>query len=242
MKYSVSKTAKNSGVSIRTLHYYDEIGLLSPSIVSDTGYRYYDENNLEKLQQILFFKELDFSLKEITEIMNSPEYIKEKALRSQRELLVLKQKRIKSIIKLLDESLKGDKTMNFNEFDISEIEEAKSKYANEVRERWGATDPYKESNKKTSKYTKEDWERINRESGEIFSKFSNSKDKETSSQEIKNLVKEWQDFITEYYYDCTDEILKGLGEMYVADERFKKNIDRYGEGTAEFMSRAIREY
>lgn len=242
MKYSVSKTSKLSGVSIRTLHYYDEIGLLIPSEISDTGYRYYDEKNLEKLQQILFFKELDFSLKEITEIMNSSEYKKEEALRGQRELLVFKQKRIGSIIRLLDESLKGDKNMSFNEFDMSEIDGAKTKYADEVMKRWGTTDSYKQSIKKTSKYKKEDWERINRESGEIFSKFAVLKDQNLTLQEVKNLVKMWQDFITENYYDCTDEILKGLGEMYVADERFKKNIDRYGEGTAEFMSEAIKMY
>lgn len=242
MSYTVSEIAGLSGVSVRTLHYYDEIGLLSPIMISETGYRYYNDSSLEKLQQIMFYKELDFSLKEIGAILGATGYQKEDALNKQRELLILKRDRLDRLIALLSKSLKGEKNMSFEEFDISEIEKAKEKHAKEVRERWGNTDAYSQSQKKTSSYKKEDWERINKKSGEIFKKFADNIGEDPTSPKIKAIVKEWQDFITEYYYDCTDEILKGLGEMYVADERYKKNLDKYGDGTAEFMSRAIKEY
>lgn len=242
MKYSVSKTAKLSGVSVRTLHYYDEIGLLCPSKVSDTGYRYYGEEELSKLQQIMFFKELDFSLQEIKDIINSSGYKKEEALTRQKELLILKKNRLEKVINLLEASLKGEKNMDFNEFDMSEIDEAKQKYTEEARQRWGETHAYKQSYSKTSRYTKEDWERINKKYGQILEEFAAIRGELPGNPEVRKLVKMWQDFITESYYDCSDEILKGLGEMYVADERFKKNLDKYGEGTAEFMSKAIKEY
>ena len=239
MEISISEMAKLTGVSVRTLHYYHEIGLLSPSFISDTSYRYYDEESIEKLQQIMFYRELDFSLKEIIEIMNSPDYKKEEALKRQKELLKLKKQRLDNLITLLDANLKGEKSMSFKEFDMAIIDEAKEKYADEVREKWGKTDVYTQSEKRTKNYTKEDWERVTKKSEEIIQKFSKKVGEDPKSNSSQNLVKEWQDFITESYYDCTDEILKGLGEMYVADERFKKNLDKYKEGTAEFMRDAI---
>jgi len=241
MNFSISEMANITGVSVRTLHYYHEIDLLFPSHISETGYRYYDESALESLQQILFYRELDFPLKEIAEIMNSPAYKKKEALKRQKELLELKRQRLNNLISLLDANLKGEKKMSFKEFDMVPIEEAKQKYADEVREKWGSTDAYSQSMKKTKHYSKEDWELVTKKSQDIINKFSGRIGEEPSSKEVQSLVKEWQDFITESYYDCTDEILKGLGEMYVADERFKKNIDKYKEGTAEFIRDAIRK-
>lgn len=243
MSFSVSETAKLAGVSVRTLHYYDEIGLLSPSMVSETGYRYYDELALERLQQILFYRELDFPLKDIVEIMNAPDYKKEDALKRQWELLKLKRKRLDKLIGLLDANLKGgDNTMSFKEFDRSAIEEAKSKYAGEVKAKWGNTDAYVQSKKKSDQYSKEDWARVMSKSDEIMKKFATRVDESPESKEVQNLVEEWRNFITESYYDCTVEILRGLGEMYVADERFMKNIDKFGDGTAEIMSKGIQVY
>ena len=114
--------------------------------------------------------------------------------------------------------------MEFNEFDMTEIEKAKEKYAKEVKEKWGDTKAYKENLEKTSKYKKEDWEKIQKEADEIFKEFSENKDKSPFSKEAQDLVVKWQNHITKYYYNCTKEILKGLGEMYIADERFTKNI------------------
>ncbi len=129
MKKSISEMAKISGVSVRTLHYYDEIDLLKPSeVISETGYRYYDEDSLATLQQILFYRELDFSLKEIMKMMKASDYNREEAFIRQRELLKLKRKRLDQLIGLLDANLEGENMMSFEEFDTTEIEEAKEKF------------------------------------------------------------------------------------------------------------------
>ena len=133
----VSDVAKLTGVTVRTLHYYDEIGLLPPSEVTSSGYRVY--NDLEVLQQILFFRELDFSLEEIRGIMQNPAYEKETALQNQKALLVQKRDRLDRLIALVDKTLKGERDMSFKQFDTTKIEEAKQQYAAEVKQRWGNT-------------------------------------------------------------------------------------------------------
>ena len=132
--------------------------------------------------------------------------------------------------------------MSFKEFDMTEIEATKEKYAKEVKERYGKTDAYKEYEVKTKNYDKDKWNDVNTEANEIFKTFADNKDKAPESEEVQELVKRWQDCITNNYYNCTKEILASLGLMYVNDERFKENIDKCGEGTAEFMSKAIEVY
>ena len=243
MRKTISEMAKLSGVSVRTLHYYDEIGLLKPSeVISETGYRYYDEDSLAKLQQILFYRELDFSLKEIVKLMEAPDYNREEALVRQRELLKLKRKRLDKLIDLLNSNLKGDTAMSFKEFDTTEIEKAKQKYAKEVKTRWGGTDAYAQSQKKTAGYTKEDWKRVSDQMDELLKRFSQYVGRKPESKEVQALVGEWQQYITDTYYDCTREILAGLGQMYVADERFTKNMDKFESGTAKLISEAIAVY
>ena len=160
LKLSISEIAALSGVSVRTLHYYDEIGLLKPRGISESGYRYYDRESLETLQLILFYKELQFSLKDISNIITQPQYDRKQALKKQKELLILKEKRIKKLIKLVDDTLKGDDNMSFKEFDMSEIENAKKKYEKEVKELYGETKEYKESVKKAALYSNEDKEKM----------------------------------------------------------------------------------
>lgn len=242
LELKINEVAKLTGITIRTLHYYDEIGLLKPSKITEAGYRLYDENNLSKLQQILFFKELDFPLNEIKEIMTNSEYDKTEALKKHKELLIKKRERIDKLINLVDSTIKGEGKMSFKEFDMTEIENAKKKYAKEVKERFGNTDAYAESEEKTKNYGKEQWKKIDDESKKILKAFADNMDKTPDSKEVQNLVKEWQCFITERFYKCTNEILQCLGMMYVEDERFKKNIDSNGEGTAEFISKAIAIY
>lgn len=243
MRSSISEMAKLSGVSVRTLHYYDEIGLLKPSeVISETGYRYYDEEAMAQLQQILFYRELDFPLKEILKMMNASDYNKNDALVKQRELLRLKRKRLDKLIKLLDAKLEGDTTMSFKEFDTTEIDEARSKYAKEVTSRWGDTDAYKQSEEKTKKYSKEDWEKVSEKMDELLKKFANLIGTDPEDVKIQSLVAEWQRYITETYYDCTKEILAGLGQMYIEDERFTRNMDKFGEGTALLISKGIEVY
>ena len=243
MRFTISETAKLAGVSVRTLHYYDKIGLLAPSeVISDTGYRYYNEEAVERLQQILFYRELDFPLREITNIMNADGYNKKEALEHQRELLVLKRKRMDKLIDLLDDNLKGANSMSFQEFDMTEIEEVKRRYADEAKEKWGNTNAYQESMEKQKGYSKEQWIRMMERQNEIFGKLSAHRNEAPESREVQGIVKEWQDYITEYYYNCTNKILGRLGVMYTADERFKNNIDKAGEGTAELLSEAIKVY
>lgn len=238
----IKEVAKLTGVTVRTLHYYDQIGLLKPSTVTEAGYRLYEEEDLFTLQQILIFRELSFPLEEIREIMTNPNYNKQEALARHKELLIKKRERLDNLIHLVDNVMKGESLMSFNEFDSSEIEKAKKEYANEVKTKWGHTDAYKESEDKTKSYDNAKWELINKECVAIFREFARIKDQAPDSEEAQKLVKKWQDCITSNFYTCTKEILAGLGQMYVADERFTKSIDQYGEGTAAFMNEAIQAY
>ena len=236
----INEFAKLASVSVRTLHYYDEIGLLKPAFVDEqNGYRFYDEISLERMQEILFYRELDFELKSIADILSSPDYDKQKALAEQRKLLILKKERLERIIAALDSAEKGKITMSA--FDNSDYETARKQYEAEAKQRWGETAAYKEHAEKTANYTKDKWQEVNDGLMTVLSKFticmndSNTAD----STEAQALVKELQNYITENYYTCTNEILAGLGQMYVADERFKNNIDQHTPGTAAFISEAI---
>lgn len=234
--------AKLTGITVRTLQYYDKIGLLKPTKNTENGYRIYQESDLETLQQILFFRELDFPLSEIKEIMSNPEYDKADALKHQKELLLKKRNRLDELIDLVECTIKGERTMEFNAFDTSEIDESKEKYAQEVKERWGQTNAYAQYNQKSKKYNKEDWNSIQAEANEIMKGFAKLREEDPSSKKAQAQVKLWQDHITQRYYTCTKQILGGLGMMYVQDERFRNNINQHGEGTAEFMSKAIEAY
>lgn len=244
MKMLIRDFAKLTGVSIRTLHYYDEIGLLKPSIVDEqNGYRFYDEENLERMQEILFYRELDFPLKSIMSILSSPDYNKKSALKEQKNLLTLKKQRLERLISALDQAMKGEK-IAMNIFDNSEFEKKREKYAKEAQEKWGNTAAYKESAEKTKSYSQEKWNDLNSGMDSLMAEFAQCKSNGLAPEdaETQALVKKWQDFISANYYNCTKEILSGLGKMYTADERFKENIDKHGEGTAEFMAAAIEIY
>lgn len=239
---TVKEVSKIAGVSVRTLHYYDEIGLLSPKSITEAGYRLYDEEELSKLQQILFFKEMDFDLKTVKYIMDNPNYDKVDVLVKQREILNLKRQRIDNLIKLIDKNLEGHEDMSFKEFNMSEVEKLQEKFKVEVEERWGKTKAYKESTSKTSKYNKNDWKNINEAGDVIFKEIAANMDKSPSSLEIQALIKKWQDYITKNFYNCTNDILLGLGEMYVLDERFTVNIDKFGKDLSQFINEGIKYY
>ena len=235
----VSEVAKLTGVTVRTLHYYDEIGLLKPSKVTEAGYRLYSNADLEILQQILFFRELDFSLSDIREIMLNPTYSRENALQNHRELLLQKRKHINGLISLVDKTLKGDNDMSFKQFDTTEIKNARKEYAAEAKQRWGKSDAYTEYEEKVSAYDDPQWKLLNGEGSYILREFGENRHLDPASKEAQALVKKWQEFITVNFYNCTKAILSCLGEMYIGDDRFTQNIDRYGQGTALFMATAI---
>ena len=239
MKMQIKEFAEFTGVSVRTLHYYDEIGLLRPAEVDRiTGYRFYDEDSLFRMQEILFYRELDFSLKSISKILSSPGYDKSKALQEQKQLLILKKERLERLISAIDNAGKGENVVKA--FDNSKFESYKA----EAQERWGNTDAYKEHAEKTKNYGMDKWSSLASDMDFIFREFSicMKNGLEPGSEEPQSLVKKLQNHITENYYSCTKEILSGLGQMYVADERFKKNIDKHADGTAAYVCEAISHY
>ena len=239
MNMQIKEFSRFTGVSVRTLHYYDEIGLLKPARVDkSTGYRYYDEHSLLRMQEILFYRELDFPLKHIEEILTSPNYDKHKALQAQKEMLILKKERLERLIFAIDGATKGENVMKA--FDNTEFE----KYKAEAQEKWGSTDAYKEHQEKTKGYSKDKWNSMAAGMDAIMGQFAASMKQGDApdSAAAQDLVKALQSHITENYYTCTKEILFGLGQMYVTDERFKANIDKHGDGTAAFICEAIRTY
>ena len=243
MKMHIKEFADFTGVSVRTLHYYDEIDLLKPATVDkDNGYRYYHDKSAERMFEIIFLREMDFSLKSIKDILSSQNYNKNEAFRKQKELLLLKKSRLDRLISALEKAEKGEfdmKSLNNNEY-----ENAKNSYEKEVKDKWGHTDAYKESQKKTAGYSQEKQNDVNEGLMAIFSEFAEAmnSDINSDSDEAKTIAEKLQTYITENFYTCTKEILAGLGEMYVLDERFKENIDKYGKGTAEYARNAIKNY
>ena len=237
---TVNEVSKLTGVSIRTLQYYDKIGLLHPAKYTEAGYRLYDEAALETLQQILLFRELEFPLKDIKEIISSPDFDRSKALEQQIELLKLKKEHIENLIDLAKGiKLLGVRKMNFDAFDTSKINE----YAAQAKASWGKTSAYKEFEEKTKGRTKEEDQRVYQGMIDIFGEFGQIRNTDPASGEAQALVKKLQDYITEHMYTCTKEILSGLGKMYAGGGDFTTNIDRFGgEGTAVFASKAIEIY
>jgi len=236
MKLQIKQFAEFAGVSVRTLHYYDEIGLLKPAFIEEkNGYRFYDEKSLLRIQQILFYRELGFSLKNIEEILSSPGYDKTAALKEQKHLLTLKKERLERLILAVDGAMKGENIMAA--FDNSEFE----KYRAEAQEKWGKTNAFKEHAEKTKNYTRQKWDELADGMDQIMADFAAcmQNGQTPDCDAAQDLVKRLQQHITKNYYLCTNEILAGLGQMYVADERFKNNIDKHADGTAAFICRAI---
>ena len=243
MKMSVKEFAELTCVSVRTLHYYDEINLLKPAEIDENnGYRFYDRTALERMQEILFYRELDFPLKSICEILSSPDYDKQKALSEQKKLLILKKERLERIISAIDNAEESEaimKALNNNDY-----EAARKQYESEAKERWGKTEAYKEHTEKTKDYSKDKWQSVTDGLDSIFGEFAECvKDGNApDSEAAKALTEKLQKHITDNFYTCTNEILLGLGQMYVCDERFTQNIDKHGVGTAGFVNKAILEY
>ncbi|MBQ2626328.1 MAG: MerR family transcriptional regulator [Eubacterium sp.] len=237
---TVNEVSKLTGVSIRTLQYYDKIGLLHPAKYTEAGYRLYDDAALEKLQQILLFRELEFPLKDIKKIISSPDFDRSKALEQQIELLQLKKEHIENLIDLAKGiKLLGVKKLAFDAFDTKKIDE----YAAQAKASWGTTPAYKEFEEKSKGRSREDDQKIYQGMIDIFGEFGQIRDTDPASAEAQALVKKLQDYITEHMYTCTKEILSGLGKMYAGGGDFTKNIDSYGgEGTAVFAARAIEIY
>ena len=241
-EWLIGDAARRAGISVRTLHHYDQIGLLHPSRVTGAGYRYYDEQALLRLEQILFLRELDFPLEEIARILDSPGYDAREAMCRQRELLCMKRRRMDAIIDRLDRAILGKGPAELEVFSMTEIEKVRAQYAEEAKARWGETSAWQESERRAQAKGAQDWRDAQAGMEALMQEFAQVRSLPPEDERVQALVARWQAYITDNYYTCTDEILAGLGQMYTADERFRQSIDRAGEGTAACMARAIEAY
>ena len=237
---TVKEVSKLTGVSVRTLHYYDAIGLLEPTKITDAGYRMYDDTSLSRLQNILLFRELQFSLKEIKEILDSSNFNQEEAMAQQIKLLELQYKHIGELISFAREiQTKGVKTMNFEAFDAKEIEQYKA----EVKSKWGNSKAYQEYEQRAVSHSKHNYHKFANEMTSLFTELGAMKQLPPTDKAVQEKIAALQAYINDNFYTCGNDILKELGEMYVCDDRFKKSIDRVGgEGTTEFVREAILIY
>ena len=237
---TVSEVSRLTGVSIRTLQYYDKIGLLHPNGHTEAGYRLYDDTALAALQQILLFREMEFPLKDIRQIMTQPGFDRQKALVQQMELLMLKKQRLENLIDLARRMQQtGGKPMDFTAFDTTKLEE----YARQAKQAWGATPEYQECEEKSAKRTPQESNTINAQLMAIVAAFGTLQTRPAQDPAVQAQVKTLKDFITRHYYTCNKQILAQLGQMYAAGGEFTKNINAAGgPGAAEFAARAIEYY
>lgn len=237
---TVKEVSDLTGVSIRTLHYYDQLGLLPAAGHTDSGYRLYDDAALERLQQILLFRELEFPLKDIQRILTNSAFDRRKALAQQIELLTLKKQHLESLISLAQKTLTtGGTYMDFTAFDTQKIQE----YTRQAKQQWGATSAYKEFEQKTAHQTAQEAADMGSRLMEILAVFGGMQHKSPAAPAVQTQVKALQAFITEHYYTCTKEIFAQLSQMYGAGGAFTENINAAGgPGTAEFAAKAIEVY
>ena len=237
---TVKEVSRLTGVSVRTLHYYDEIGLLKPSEVTGAGYRLYDDEALRRLRDILFFRELEFPLRDIKAVLESPDFDRKEALSRRIRLLELQKEHIEALLDLArKEKETGGECMDFSAFDRTKLEE----YKKEAKERWGGTAAFEESERRRESRSGEENRAVDEGMMEIFARFGVLKEEDAAGASAQTLAEELRSYITEHYYACSKEIFAGLGLMYAEDERFRENIDKAGgTGTAAFAAEAIRIY
>jgi DNA-binding transcriptional MerR regulator len=240
--YTVKAVSDLAGVSIRTLHHYDAIGLVRPRERSEAGYRLYGRSDLERLQQVLFFKELGFGLGEIKEILDRPDFDRRQALLDHRELLTHRKDRIERLIRAVDRTLEGMEEGNsveervwFDGFDAAQYEE-------EARQRWGHTAAYKESRERAAGYGQADWEAIGAEQTAILREIAALADRKPGDPEVLAAVGRMHRFINERFYACSLEMFRGLGDLAVSDSRFTETYEKLRPGLAAFYATAVAEY
>jgi MerR family transcriptional regulator, thiopeptide resistance regulator len=249
MAWTVGETAQLAKISVRTLHHYDEVGLLSPSARSESGYRLYESQDLERLHQVLLFRELGFALDDIRRIMLDPTFDRAEALRAQRTLLAEKARRTEAMLSAIDAALAttergapmtdNERAEMFGElFDGFNPDD----YEEEVQERWGDTDAYKQSAERTKRYTKADWAEMKAEMDANGAAFAALMDAgiPADSPEAMALAEEKRLHITKWFYDCPIEFYVNMASIWVNDPRFTKNIDKTHEGMAAYSYAAVQ--
>ncbi|MES3005171.1 MAG: MerR family transcriptional regulator [Patescibacteria group bacterium] len=241
MTYTVQKLATLAGISARTLHYYDEIGLLSPTRILRNGYRQYDEPELLKLQQIMFYRELEFPLEDIKKILENKNFDMQKALSDHRGLLELKQKRLKELLKTIDKTIKKISKKNnmkddelYSAFDDAEMKQ----YAEEAKQRWGKTDAWKQSQERTKGWTKADYSKLKEDGDKWMKNFVLHMEHGHDSEIVQNLISEHYNSLRTFY-EPNMEMYRGLAQMYVEDPRFAAYFAKYHPDLPTFFQKAI---
>ncbi len=244
MSYTVHSLAQLAGISVRTLHYYDEIGLLKPSVIKKNGYRYYEDAELIRLQQILFFRELEFPLEDIKRMLNRPQFSVVEALKDQKKLIRLKQARLEKLINSINKTIKtmsNNHKINDEElYDVFKDAEVKQ-YQDEVKERWGNSDAYRQSMAKVGTMTKKEMEKLKADGKKHTQAIADAMDKGIEHSDVQKLIKQSHEGVN-FFYDCSYEMFRNLGKMYVEDPRFTAYYEKFRPGLAVFMRDAIAYY
>ena len=237
---TVAQVSKRTGVSVRTLHHYDQIGLLKPTEVTEAGYRLYDDGALDKLYMILVYRELGLHLNEIGSILDAPDYDRNLVLEHQIKLMQERVEKLQNRIALANGMLMtGVKFMDFEGFDPKKIDE----YSQQAKVLYGKTDAYKEFQQKQKSRTKEQEKDLGAQVMELFAKLGKLRPCAPDSEAAQNWAKELQAFFTEHFYTCTPQILKSLAESYAGGGSMTENIDKVGgEGTGAFAKQVIDIY
>lgn len=243
MAFTVGELARLTGITVRALHHYDEIGLVVPSQRTAAGYRLYDDHDVIRLQQVLLFRELGLPLDEIAFAIDEAG-TRDELLRKHREVLVAKRSRLDAMLAALDSALGAlEKGRVMQPDDVKQMFEGfdPSQYEEEVKERWGDTDAYKESMRRTKKYGKAEWDQIQGDWSTIYSEMADLMRAGTAVTDpaVQALVERHRAHIDRWFYPCSVEMHKGLGAMYVQDPRFKANLDKVAAGFAQYLSDAI---
>ena len=237
---TVNEIAKLAHVSVRTLHHYDAIGLLKPTVITEAGYRLYDDAALERLYLILLFRELEFPLKDIQAILDAPDYDRNRILEQQVELLKAKANHLQTLIHLANGiKLTGVRYLEFRNWDHKKIDE----YSAQAKNLYGKTEAWQEYSEKAKGRSKGQEQALGQGIMELFTTLGTMKELAADSAEVQAWVKQLQSYITEHFYTCTPQILQGLGEMYAGGGSMTENIDAAGgAGTGAFAREAINVY
>jgi MerR family transcriptional regulator, thiopeptide resistance regulator len=243
MAFTVGELAKLTGITVRTLHHYDEIGLVQPSDRTRAGYRLYGDDDVLRLQQVLVYKELGLPLDEIAAVLDDPQFSRKDALERHRAALLAKRARLDAMLASLDAAIRHEKGTTMKADQVKSLFDGfdHEQHAEEAEQRWGHTDAYKESARRTKQYGKAEWDAIRAEGDAVYARFAElmREGAPPGDERVRAAVIAHRDHITRWFYPCSVEIQRGLAEMYVADPRFTANIDRLAPGLARYVHDAI---
>jgi len=241
---TVSEVSRLSGASVRALHHYDEIGLLVPSARTAAGYRLYGDADLARLQEILLFRELEIPLDDIATLLSGGAFDRRAALELQREMLLQKAVRTEALIASVERAINAERTgVRMTKEEMFEVfgDFDPAQYEDEVQERWGESDAYKESSRRTATYTKADWERFKAESEQIGTDTARLMDEGVAASDPRamDLAEQARLQIDTWFYPCSHEMHVNLAEMYIADPRFTATYEKIHAGMAQYWHDAI---